>query len=318
MNTRALFLILLACLMAIPGMADESTDDELYIKFLDYTIDTYLKDFTPETISISNLYGYLDQQTQARVLGYSLGNLLKFARRGSINHKIWLILEKKLKQDIEKTIDREGQIRGWEPSFVEKLQKRFWQECMMAQQGWYNVMLIADTKVSPMEAPNFFATVGGTGSEGISGTETDPDPGSGEESDTPYKTVSDEILGLWTFTNEYEIHGRIVRQKLVIDVRRAGSEERQTATGPMPKYFYEGYVAEIKEITDEWSRPLAAEGELIWKLEYTKTRREPSERVLGYSLNNLKDRRAAYGIRLLRQEGILEVGQAKYYRGDGR
>jgi hypothetical protein len=248
-----------------------------------------------------------------------LGNLLKFARRGSANHKIWLILEAKLKQDIEKTIETEGELRGWGHDFVEKLKKRSWQECMAAQQGWYNALLIVDTRVNPKEAPNFFATLSdATAQAESSEEETNPDPGPGEESDTPYRPVSDEILGLWTYSHEYEIHGRTVRQKLVIDVRRAGSEERQTATGPMPTYLYEGYVVEIQEITDEMSRPLAAVGELIWKLKYKKISREPSESLLKYSLNNLKDRYGAYGIRLLRQKGILEVGQAKYYRGDGR
>ena len=348
MRIHALISFVLFCLVAMPGMAEELTEDELYGKFLDYTMKTYTKVTVDRGLSFSDfhtLYAGQTTMTSSRVLGYSLGNLLKFFRRGDANHKIWLILEAKLKQDIEKTIESEGQMRGWDRDYIEKRKKRSWQECMAAQQGWYNAMLIVDTRVSPKEAPNFFATLseptiiagnadspaGDTGSlvDTTTGSKPDPnvrdtnqenesDPGTGEESDTPYHTVADEILGLWTYTHEQEIHGRIIRQKLVIEIQRAGTEEYQTATGSMPKYLYEGYVVEIQEITDEWSRPYAAVGELIWKLEYTKTRREPSERFLGYSLDVLKDRYAAFGIRLLRQEGILEVGQAKYYRGTNR
>jgi hypothetical protein len=308
MSKHVLTLVLLACLVAKPGLADGLTEDELYGKFLDYTMKTYTKVQVDRDLTFSDFHiFYSGQPTSSRVLGYSLGNLLQFARRGSDNHKIWLILEAKLKQDIEKTIESEGQTRGWARDYIEKRKKRSWQECMAAQQGWYNAMLIVDTRVSPREAPNFFSTLGdvtvlaensgspveGTGSGGNSLTDTDPDldvrgriqenesdPGTGGQSDTAYLAVSDEILGLWTYTHEQEIHGQILRQKLVVEIRRAGTEEYQTATGPMPKYFYEGYVAEIQGVTDEWSRPLAAVGELLWKLEYTQTHREPSERFL--------------------------------------
>jgi hypothetical protein len=274
----------------------------------------------------------LDQYKGSRIVGYSLGNLTKFTRRGSANHKIWLVLEGKLKEDIEKSVESEGQARGWNREYIERRKTRLWNECMAAQQGWFNTLLIVDTRVTPKEAPDFFSSLsdtaviagnadspaGSTGSQVSSPREAAPDPGPGGGSETPYHTVSDEILGLWTYTHEQEIHGRILRQTLVIEVQRAGTEEYQTATGPMPKYFYEGYVAEIQGVTNEWGKPLAAVGELIWKLQYNKTRGEPSERFLGYSLDNLKDKYGAFGIRLLRQEGILEVGMAKYYRGAAR
>jgi len=55
--------------------------------------------------------------------------------------------------------------------------------------------------------------------------------------------------------------------------------------------------------------------DLIWEIRYTSASREPSPQRLSYTFNILIDRYGDFTVYLLRQDHVLEVGKAKYYRG---
>lgn len=301
---------LLILLCSYPIIGEDLDNDTIFSKFLNYTENVYQSYARDKLVSGEDILLFEGLQMSSRIIGYSLGNLLKYARRGSENHKIWLMLESKTQETMFAAIEKEGEMRGWDRDFIDARKKRAWQQCMAAQQGWFDDTLAIWTNVKAENAPNFFETL-----RAVNPEENDvntQDEGGGEHT----VVLSDEILGKWTWTNEYKRphSDQIIRQKMTVDVRRVGTEERSTAYGPMPVYLYEGYVAEIENITNERSAPLAAPGDLCWKIKYTTSHRAPSEDYLGYTFDSILDRMGEFSIRLLRNQGILEIGRAKYYR----
>jgi hypothetical protein len=301
-------LMIVLCCFQIIG--EDLDNDTIFLKFLNYTENIYQSYARDKLLSGEDILLFEGIQMSSRIIGYSLGNLLKYARRGSENHKIWLMLERKTEETMKAAIDREGELRGWDRNFIEARKQRAWQQCMAAQQGWFNDTLSIWTNVKAEDAPNFFDMLrAGDVEEDNTNTQD-------EEEIQDTGVVSDEILGKWTWTHEYQVphSDRVVRQKLVVDVQRAGTEEGSTAYGPILVYLYEGYVVEIENVTDERSQPLAAPGDLCWRIKYTSSHRAPLEDVLGYTFDSVLDRMGEFSIRLLRNQGILEIGRAKYYR----
>ena len=307
---------LILLIFSFPIFADDLDDNTIFRMFMDYTQRVYQSNAEEKLAASEYLLVFEGVKMSARVLGYSLGNLLQYARRGSENHKIWLMLESETKESMFAAIDYEGRARGWDQNFIENRKQKAWQQCMAAMQGWFDNTLAVWTNVNAKNAPNFFETLRSDPAEIDDQNVQDADSGSeGEGTENP-RVISDEILGKWTWTHEYKRPhtDQIIRQKFTVDVRRAGAEERSTAYGSMPVYLYEGYVLEIENVTNERSQPLAAPGDLCWKIKYTTSHRAPSEDVLGYTFNSLLDRMGEFSIRLLRGQGILEIGRAKYYR----
>jgi len=152
-------LMLLMLISGAPAAADVPDDDDILYKFLLYTGNTYLsrtlKNLDKDDYSLT-MAGKL---FSARVLGYSLGNLLQYARRGSENHKTWLVLEQKTKEAMFILIDRQGAREGWDPALIEKRKQNALAQFMGAQQGWYDALLVAQTGVTGKDAPNFFETL---------------------------------------------------------------------------------------------------------------------------------------------------------------
>jgi hypothetical protein len=152
-------LMLLMLISGAPAAAGVPDDDDILYKFLLYTGNTYLsrtlKNLDKDDYSLT-MAGKL---FSARVLGYSLGNLLQYARRGSENHKTWLVLEQKTKEAMFILIDRQGAREGWDPALIEKRRQNALAQFMGAQQGWYDALLVAQTGVTGKDAPNFFETL---------------------------------------------------------------------------------------------------------------------------------------------------------------
>lgn len=308
-------LLIIGCVMPAPAQHDT------FRKWMTHVDEVYhinmIENMTPE--AVKNIQK--DPAPLARMLGYALSLQLKFVRRESSKHRIWLRLEEQSEnflKDLVKTAAAEQMLSARDK---QDLEKRVLQEFAAATVGWHDSQMAALTFVHQENAPDFFDIL-----EGGTGTTTgnqEEDPGEAEEAEDPEPepenpgAVSDEILGLWTWTHAYtKPHSdQVIKQKLSVHIRRAGVEQQETMYGPQPVYVYEGYVAAIENVTDERSRPAAAEGDLIWKIRYTSTNREPSPQRLSYSFDNLIDRYGEFTVYLIRPDHVLEIGKAKYYRG---
>ncbi|MCJ7586829.1 MAG: hypothetical protein MUQ00_02870 [Candidatus Aminicenantes bacterium] len=159
MKNKLIGIGLLVLFFGVPAAAGDPDDDDVFYKFVVYTQKVYLtralENMDPNDFGVT-LIGKL---FSARVLGYSLGNLLQYTRRGSENHKIWLMLERKTKEAMFSLIDREGAREGWDRAFIEKRRQNALAQFMGAQQGWYDTFLVTQTGVQAKEAPNFFETL---------------------------------------------------------------------------------------------------------------------------------------------------------------
>lgn len=289
--------------------ADDLSDEEIFDRFINYTKEIYLTNARQSLYRVDFQFPFGDKKISARLLGYSLGNLQLHALRGTENYEILLMLEKKIKDAMFSKIDQAARELGYTSAQFEDRKKRAWREFQAAFQAVHDDDMARRTNVKPRNAPNFFNSLRAGDIEADTGDEGET------EVDNP-DVISDEILGIWTWKNEYKVPNtdRTVRQMLSIDVRRAGTEEKSTAYGPRTVYLYEGYIVEIENVTDEWSRPLAAPGALTWKIRYTSSHQTPSKDYLSYTLDIIQDRRSSFGIRLVRGLDKLEVGRARYYR----
>lgn len=190
------FSLLILCLI-IQVRTEDLDDDDIFEKFINYTNKVYMANARQSLDSPDFMFYFDNIKMSARLLGYSLGNLLQYARRASDNHKIWLMLEKKVKENIFSKIDKEGKASGWEPSFTENRKQKAWQECMASQQGWFNAEMALKTNVNQYEAPNFFDTL----------TADDPDvpepptpPQPPKPPAPPQTTIWDAVAGSYIVT----------------------------------------------------------------------------------------------------------------------
>jgi hypothetical protein len=150
---------LLALLVGAAAAADVPDEDQLLYKFLTYTGNVYLTRAL-ENVDINDYsLTMVGKIYSARLLGYSLGNLLQYARRGSENHRIWLILDGKLRKTISELIEAQGAQQGWDRASIGQRTKNALTQFTAAQQGWFDTWLIAQTGVKGKQAPDFFKTL---------------------------------------------------------------------------------------------------------------------------------------------------------------
>jgi hypothetical protein len=150
---------LLALLIGALAAADVPDEDQLLFKFLIYTGNVYLTRAL-ENVDVNDYsLTMVGKIYSARLLGYALGNLLQYARRGSENHKIWLILDGKLRKTIFELIETQGAQQGWDRAFIDQRTQNALTQFTAAQQGWFDAWLIAQTGVQGKNAPDFFKTL---------------------------------------------------------------------------------------------------------------------------------------------------------------
>jgi hypothetical protein len=115
-----------------------------------------------------------------RLLGYALGNLTQYARRGSENHKTAMMLEEKIKNVIFYRIEQRARADGDPRVSIEDLKNKEWRKFQEAQQGWHDSDMARWTNVKGKDVPNFFDTL----------TATPPDtPDTTTQLDTPDTTT---------------------------------------------------------------------------------------------------------------------------------
>lgn len=319
---QAVILCLILSFFVGQALADDDDDKTIFSKFIKYTHAVYTSNARQQLSGNEFLYSFGETKMGARLLGYSLGNLLQYARRNTDNHKIWLMLEAKAREAIFRDIESEGRLRAWDSTFIEDRKQKAWRECMAAQQGWFDEMMAVMTSVRPENAPNFFESLDTNGNQAdtgettaeevavVNGNNAEANDQNSQEVETETPTVGDKILGRWTYTNEYLYLGKTIKQKLVVVVQRAGTLERETFGGILRDHLYEGYIEEAVGFENQGFHA----GQLCWKIKYTESHQPPSEEYLGYTMNSLLDQYGDFGIRLKRREQVLEVGQVKYYR----
>jgi|GEM_PF-5919970 len=167
MIKKACALGLLIILSGIQAGADDKRDTDIFVKFIvKYTSPVYLRH--PQAVHTGDSRSLIEDSTLvSQILGYSLGNLLQYAPRGSENHRIWLMLERKTKDMIFLKIEKQGEENGWDRAVTEDRKKKAWLQCLAAQQGWLNDFLAPYTQVQPESAPNFFNTLAITDAEDL-------------------------------------------------------------------------------------------------------------------------------------------------------
>lgn len=140
---------------------DENDEQKTFSSFIAYTNEVYRENFEKSADKDIRLRIYEGTfgSLNPLVYGYSLGNLLQYARRGSKNHKIWLMLERKLKEKIFADIEWEGWFLGLDRATIEKRKQKQWTVCMLAQQGWHDANMMLWTRVDTKNAPNFFESM---------------------------------------------------------------------------------------------------------------------------------------------------------------
>ena len=153
---------LLMLVFGAPAAAGVPDDDDLLYKFAVYTRDVYLADALKNTDPNALSPALAGKIYSPRVLGYSLGNLLQYARRGSDNHQIWLRLDRRLKQTLFEIIDLQAAQEGWVSVEIEERKQDALTQYLGAQQHWFDDAMVAATGVKPNEAPSFFESLTGT------------------------------------------------------------------------------------------------------------------------------------------------------------
>ncbi len=145
-------------LLCIPCGGDESDEQKIFDRFIAYTNDVYMLN-VEKSLKKDIRVGIYPGHQKHLVYGYSLGNLLQYARRGSENHKIWLMLERKTKKMIFEEFEKEGALRGLDRASIEKRKQEAWKACIGALQGWSDAEMMMWTKVDPRNAPDFFESM---------------------------------------------------------------------------------------------------------------------------------------------------------------
>ncbi len=150
---------LLMLILGAPAAAGAPDDEDLLYKFAIYTRDVYLGDALKNTDPNALSPALAGKIFSPRVLGYSLANLLRYARRGSENHQIWLRLDRRLKQTLFEIIDLQAAQEGWVSVEIEERKQDALKQYIGAQQHWFDDAMVTATGVKPNEAPNFFDTL---------------------------------------------------------------------------------------------------------------------------------------------------------------
>lgn len=142
-----------------PAAPDYLTDDKLLYRFATYTRDVYLgdamKNLDPNRLSPADSARIFTP----RLLGYSLGNLLRYAPYGSDNQGIWNRIKKRVGRTLFEIIDLQGAQEGWLADHILVRKQIAAQEFAWAIEHIYDVEMARAYGVRPEQAPDFFATL---------------------------------------------------------------------------------------------------------------------------------------------------------------
>jgi len=209
MVKKLIVLSLIIVFSSILITADDLNDEEIFNKFINYIKEVYLPNAQQSLWHVDYQFQFGERAISARLLGYALGNLTQYARRGTENHTIALMLEEKIKDTIFSQIDQGGQKQGWTSAYIEDLKQKAWQEFQVAQQGWHDDDMARRTSVNVNNAPNFFDTLAATPSDPPTPPTpqtpptppTPPDPPTPQTPPTPptppTATIMDEVEGTY-------------------------------------------------------------------------------------------------------------------------
>lgn len=152
--------LLILLLFSSPVLAQQEDIKGVMKKFLDHVSDVYLPNIeahmTDEEMSVVNKKMTL----KARVFGYALGQQLKYIKKNTPNHRLWLDIERELLNVFNTEVEALGAARAMYPRELEQLKKTARTQFTASLQGWFDDQLVAITGVLPGEAPNFFAILG--------------------------------------------------------------------------------------------------------------------------------------------------------------
>jgi hypothetical protein len=119
-----------------------------------------IENMTPE--AVENMQK--DPTALARMLGYALSLQLKFVRRESSKHRIWLRLEEQSENYLKDMVRDAASKQLLSARDAQDLEKKVLQEFAAATVGWHDNQMAALTFVHQENAPNFFDILqGGTG-----------------------------------------------------------------------------------------------------------------------------------------------------------
>lgn len=149
-------LILLSCAQV---SADDLNDEEIFAKFISHVKQVYMTNAKPALFNLDYRFPFGDTEISARLLGYSLGNLLLHARRGSENYRVLLMLEKKTKDTMVLQLEKARREVNFPRSILEKRKQEVLQDFMQAQQGWHDTDMARLTNIKGRDAPDFFASL---------------------------------------------------------------------------------------------------------------------------------------------------------------
>jgi hypothetical protein len=159
MRTRLCALGLLALICGAAATADKLTDDQLLYRFAVYTMDVYIGDsmkgMDPNQLSPA----VAARIFTPRLLGYSLGNLRRYAPYGSDNQPIWERLTSRVRKAMFELIELRGAQERWNADDVFRAKQGAEREFVRALEHMYDSVMEMTTGVRPDQAPDFFATL---------------------------------------------------------------------------------------------------------------------------------------------------------------
>ncbi|MBM3312627.1 MAG: hypothetical protein FJY80_14105, partial [Candidatus Aminicenantes bacterium] len=170
--------VLLSFLAVSPSAvaADDLTDDQLLYKFAIYTRDVYLGDVMKGVDPNKLSPAVAARLFTPRVLGYSLGNLLRYAPHDSENQKIWQRLVSRVRKTLFELIDLEAAQERWEADDVVQRKQNAAQQFAWGLENMYDNVMAMATGVKPDQAPDFFASLAPPPQPPIQPPPADPPP----------------------------------------------------------------------------------------------------------------------------------------------
>jgi len=237
-----LSVLILGIILGSIGATENPLQDETYQKFLRHIADVYEANIRIIMTQTQLKQFILNANNNARLFGYALSNQLRFAKRGTDEHRIFKDLERICRIAVSETVKRLAQKDGWSEQTRKQKERDALREFEAATFGWHDSDMARITGVRPENVLNFFDTID---RENITPPQSEiVNPG----------VVSDAILGKWQiqYTGRYDIP----ENNIVVVVRRGPGDNRTV---------YEGHILEVGEYMKNMGfRP----GQLFLKLTY--------------------------------------------------
>ena len=170
MNKRIAVTIILSIILISSTAAAQDT----FSKWMDYLEETYYRTMMSNISVDTPLSANTDPGPVARMMGYDLSLQLKFVRRGSPEHKIWLKLEENSRKYLVKTCRELARRLSFSSYDAEKLEKRALREFAGATIGLFDKRMAALTFIHQENVPNFFEKLkGNTGQQQVDSGNTE-------------------------------------------------------------------------------------------------------------------------------------------------